>query len=66
MTTPALETDPMLTIEEVAADLRTTVNALKLRRRRHPESAPPFARIGRRLLIRQSAYLTWLGEQAKA
>lgn len=63
MSTTAIDDDPMLTPEQVAAHLKTTKAGLYTLRSRG--GGPPFARIGGRLLIRQSEYLAWLDKQSE-
>ncbi len=64
MSTPALESDPLLDVADIAAHQGVTISAINKRIQRG--TAPPFHRTGGRRVIRQSAYLAWLDEQAKA
>lgn len=61
MARPATRTTELLTIEEVAAELRLSVPAL--RARVHAHNAPPSVRMGRRRYWRASDVQKWLDEQ---
>jgi hypothetical protein len=51
----------MLTLRDIAKHLQTTPSGMHNRINRG--TAPPFQRVGGRLLIRQSTYLAWLDAQ---